>query len=404
MLRNADAVTAAHRLDVANVVTGSVRRSSSTVRVNAQLVDGKDGLEQWSQSFDRPLGDVLQIQSDIAANVARALSVQLGGASESLTAIGGTSNAQAQDLLLQATASIGDDSSEAHLGRIAQLKQATDLDPNYAQAFARLGLEQELWASTYASDAAQKDAGEAEALNAARRAIEIAPNLALGHSALGVIYHNQLAMSRAFQETQRSVTLPGADAPIFFNHALTLCQMGRQSEAENVAAQAISLDPLSAVARAVQSRIYFYGRRYPESLEAGRRALLIKQENTLAKSIIGWDLLMLDRLEEATRALEKLPADDYRRIVGLAAIAVRLNRKDQALAAIDAIRKRYGDAANYQTAQIYAQVGDVDKGGAALQAAWEKRDSGLASMQVDPFLDSLRNDPRYRAVAKRVFG
>lgn len=404
MLRNADAVTAAHHLDVANVVTGSVRRSSSTVRVNAQLVDGKDGLEQWSQSFDRPLGDVLQIQSDIAANVARALSVQLGGASQSLTAIGGTNNAQAQDLLLQATASIGDDSSEAHLRRIAQLKQATDLDPNYAQAFARLGLEQELWASTYASDAAQKDAGETEALSAARRAIEIAPNLALGHSALGVIYHNQLAMSRAFQETQRSVTLPGADAPIFFNHALTLCQMGRQNEAENVAAQAIGLDPLSAVARAVQSRIYFYGRRYPELLEAGRRALLIKQENTLARSIIGWDLLMLNRLEEATRALEKLPADDYRRIVGVAAIAVRLKRKDQALAAIDAIRKRYGDAANYQTAQIYAQAGDVDKGGAALQAAWEKRDSGLASMQVDPFLDLLRNDPRYRAVAKRVFG
>lgn len=277
------------------------------------------------------------------------------------------------------------------------------MDPNYAQAFARLRLGQELWASTYASDAAQKDAADAEALSAARRAIQIAPNLALGHSALGVIYHNQLAMSRAFQETQRSVTLPGADAPIFFNHALTLGQMGRQSEAENVAAQAISPDPLSAVARAVQSGIYFYGRRYPESLEAGRRALLIKKENTLARSIIGWDLLMLNRLEEGKRGLEKLPPDDYRRIVGLAAIAVRLNRKGQALAAIDAIRKRYGDAANYQTAQIYAQVSDVDKGGAALQAG-EARFRPRIAMQVDPFLDSLRNDPRYRAVAKQVFG
>src|SRR5438270_389297 len=74
MLRNTDAVTAAHRLSVANVVTGSVRRSPSTVRVSAQLVDGSNGLERWSQTFDRPLGDVLQIQSDIAANVARELS------------------------------------------------------------------------------------------------------------------------------------------------------------------------------------------------------------------------------------------------------------------------------------------------------------------------------------------
>lgn len=404
MLRNADAVTAARRLDVANVVTGSVRRSASTIRVNAQLVDGKDGLEQWSQSFDRPLGDVLEIQSDIAANVARALSTQLGAASQSLAVIGGTNNPRAQDLLLQATASIGDDSSEGHLRRIAQLKQAIQLDPNYAQAFARLGLEQELWAATYASDAAQKDQGEAAALRAAQRAIQIAPNLALGHSALGVIYHNQLQMNRSLQETQRSVALPGADAPIFFNHALTLCQMGRQNEAESTVSQAISLDPLNAVARAVQSRILFYGRRYPQSLEAGRRALLIKSENTLARSIIGWDLLMLNRFDEATRMLESLPADDYRRIVGAAAIAVRLKRNDQALAAPDAIHNRYGDAANYQIAQIYAQLGDVDKGGAALQAAWEKRDSGLASMQVDPFIDSLRNDPRYRAVASRVFG
>ena len=404
MLRNADAITAARRLDVANVVTGSVRRSASTIRVNAQLVDGKDGLEQWSQSFDRPLGDVLQIQSDIAANVARALSVQLGGGSQTPTAIGGTNNPQAQDLLLQATASLGDDSNEGHLRRIAQLTKATQLDPNYAQAFARLALENELWASTYASNSAEKDAGEAKALAAAQRAIELAPTLALGHSALGVIYHNQLAMSRAIQETERSVTLPGADSPIFFNHALTVAQIGRQSEAERTAQQAISLDPLNAVARAVQARILFYGRRYPESLEAARRALLIKPQNALARSLIGWNLLMLNRFDEATRVLQTMPADDYRRIVGQAAIAVRLKRKDEALAAVDAIRKRYGDAANYQIAEIYAQIGDVDKGGAALEAAWAKRDSGLAAMQVDPFIDPLRNDPSYRAVTKRVFG
>jgi TolB-like protein/tetratricopeptide (TPR) repeat protein len=404
VLRNADAVTAAHRLDVANVVTGSVRRSDSTVRVNAQLVDGKDGLEQWSQSFDRPFGDVLQIQSDIAANVARALSARLGGGAPTVAAIGGTSDPQAQDLLLQATASVADDSNDGHLRRIAQLTKATQLDPNYAQAFARLAVENELWASTYARNSAEKDSAEATAIRAARRAIELAPNLALGHSALGVIYHNQLAMSRAFQESQRSVSLPGAESPIFFNHALTLSQIGRQSEAETMAAHAISLDPLNAVARAVQARILFYGRRYPESLEAGRRALLIKSENSLARSVIGWDLLLLNRLDEARQMFETLPADDYRRIVGVAAIAVRLKRKDEAVAALDAIHKRYGDAANYQIAQIYAQLGDLDKGGAALQAAWEKRDSGLASMRVDPFIDPLRKDPRYRAIATRVFG
>jgi len=404
MLRNADAITAAKRLSVANVVTGSVRRSPSTVRVSAQLVNGRDGLERWSQTFDRPFGDVLQIQSDIAANVARELSVALGGTSRDAVSIGGTNNPQAQDLLLQATASEGNDNSDAQLRRIALLQQATRVDPNYAEAFARLGLQQELWASTYAGSTAEKDLGEAEAMKAIARAIQIAPNLALAHSALGILYHNQLAMKRSLQETQRSVQLSGADSLAYLNHALSLCQVGRQGEAERTIGQTINLDPLNAVARAIQARILFSGRRYAESIEAARRALLIKPENVLAKGVIGWDLVMLGRLDEASRALASLPADDYRRLVSEGTIAFRSGRKDRALGAIAAIQKRYGDAANYQIAEVYAQLGDTDKSIAALDAAWTNRDSGLASMLGDPFLDPVRNDPRFRAIANRVFG
>jgi serine/threonine-protein kinase len=391
-------------LSVANVVTGSVRRSPSTVRVSAQLVDGRNGLERWSQTFDRPFGDVLQIQSDIAANVARELSVELRGTEGAAISVGGTSNPQAQDLLLQATATEGDDSSGPQLRRIALLQQATRLDPNYAEAFARLGLQQTLWASTWARNAAEKDRGEADGMRAITRAIQIAPNLALAHSALGIIYHNQLAMKRSLQEAERSVQLSGADSLAYWNYALTLCQVGRQAEAESTIGQAINLDPLNAVARAIQARILFSGRRYSDSIEAARRALLIKPQNTLAKAFTGFDLVMLGRLIEASRAFASLPADDYRRLVGEAGIAVRSGRKDRALGAIAAIQKRYGDAANYQLAEVYAQVGDADKSIAALDAAWAKRDSGLASMLGDPFLDPVRNDPRFGKIAARVFG
>lgn len=404
MLRNADAITAARRLNVANVVLGSVRRSPSTVRVTAQLVDGRSGLEQWSQSFDRPLGDVLQIQSDIAANVARALSVELAGSAREALPTGGTNNPQAQDFLLQATATEGDDSSGPQLRRIALLQQATRLDPNYAEALARLGLQQVLWANTWARNAAEKDRGEGEGLRAVTRAIQIAPNLALAHSALGIIYYNQLAMKRSLQEAQRSVQLSGADSLAYLNYALTLCQVGRQTEAESTIGQAIDLDPLNAVARAIQARILFYGRQYSDSIEAARRALLVKPQNTLAKAFTGFDLVMLGRLDDANRTFADLPPDDYRRLVGEAGIAVRSGQKDRALGAISAIQKRYGDAANYQLAEVYAQVGDVDKCIAALDAAWTKRDSGLASMLGDPFLDPVRNDPRFRTITGRVFG
>ena len=79
-VKDLDIKTAAAKLDVANILTGSVRRSPETIRVNAQLVSGSDGVERWAQSYDRAPGDAIKIQSDIAANVAQALSIALGQA------------------------------------------------------------------------------------------------------------------------------------------------------------------------------------------------------------------------------------------------------------------------------------------------------------------------------------
>ena len=132
--------------------------------------------------------------------------------------------------------------------------------------------------------------------------------------------------------------------------------------------------------------------------------MIIKPRNALARGVIGWDLISLGRMDEALRTFESLPADDYRRIVGEALIAIRSGRKEQALAAITALRGRYGDAAHYQEGEIYAQLGDVDKAIAALETAWSNRDTGLASMQGDPFLDPVRNNPRFGMIANKVFG
>lgn len=404
MLRNVDAVTAARRLKVANVMTGSVRRSPSIVRVNAQLIDGENGLERWSQSFDRPLGDVLLIQTDIAASVARALSIELGSTAQAVLSLGGTKNPQAQDLLLQATARRGDDSDAGVRHTIALLERATELDPNYAEAHARKAQLLSLWAGTHAPNINERDRAQAQALQSVRRAIAIAPGMPLGYSVVGNIYHIDLQMKRALGALRRAEELPGTDTLILLNYAIALSRARRQDEAELMVERAISLDPLNPIPRALQSLILFYGHRYADALAAARDALNIAPQNNLAKGIAGWSLLLLGRLDEALAALQRMPADHYRRHVGEAAIAARTGRKEEALRAIAAIDKRYGDSAPYQHAQIYAQLGLVDQAFEALDAAWAKRDPGLSSVQVDPFLDPLRNDPRLAAITARVFG
>ena len=402
MLREVDAITAARRLSVANVITGSVRRSPSTVRVSAQLVDGDNGMERWSQSFDRPLGDVLQIQSDIARAVAAALSVELGKDTRKAT-LGGTSNPAAQDLLLQATATQGDDSNEALLRRIALFKRATQLDPNYAEAHARKGLSQSQWAGTWASSAAEKDRVAADAERSIRRAIAIAPEMPLGHSALGVLYRHQMAVRQSMSPLRRATELPGADAIAFQNYAFSLCTARRQPEAEAMIERAIALDPLNPVAHLMKSLILFYGRHFERSLQAAHQVRAMAPANQRANALIAWNLLMLDRLDEAKRALQDVPPDNYRRLVAEGVIAGRSGRRNDGLRALRAIQLRLSDTGHYQEAEIYAQLGMKDEGIAALESAIAKRDAGAATIQVNPFLDPLRSDPRFGVIVQRVF-
>ncbi|HEU5482200.1 MAG TPA: TIR domain-containing protein, partial [Sphingomicrobium sp.] len=181
-VRNDDAETAARKLDVANILTGSVRRSPSTIRVSAQLVDGEDGLELWSESFDRPLGDILQIQSGIAESVAQALSIRLAGADRNVLSLGGTGNPAAQDLFFQARPErLADTEADLHQG-IALLDAAIALDPNFAEAHATKAIRLSILAGTYALDSAESRRGQAQALASANRAIAIAPRMARGYA------------------------------------------------------------------------------------------------------------------------------------------------------------------------------------------------------------------------------
>jgi TolB-like protein/Tfp pilus assembly protein PilF len=404
VLRNVDAITAARRLDVADVITGSVRRSPTTVRVSAQLVDGRSGIEQWSQSFDRPFGDVLAIQSDIAANVAQALSVELGSTARAALSKRGTNSPEAQDLLLRATAAHGDDSEQGMLGTIALLERAIELDPAYAEAHAKRGQYLEIWASTFAHNVKEKEQGQSQAIQSARRAIAIAPQLPSGYAALGAVHQDQLQLKRSLADFERAGALPGTDVLALLNYALVLSQARRQPEALSATDRAITLDPLNPISQEIQSWILFYGRRYEASIDAARQALKISPGRNRANAFIGNGLLMLGRPDEALRQYREVPADDYHRMVGEAAIAARAGRREDALKAIPAIERRYADAALYQFAEVYAQLGLIDQGVAALEAAWAKRDPGLAAVQVDPFLDPLRKDGRVAAIAARVFG
>jgi TolB-like protein/Tfp pilus assembly protein PilF len=402
MLRDADATTAARKLDVANILTGSVRRSASTIRVSAQLVDGRNGLELWSQSFDRPFGDVLQIQSGIAASVADALSIRLGSKDRAALAIGGTRNAAAQDLLLKAAPARTADSEAGLLHSISLIDAAIALDPNYAEAWARKGLATAGYAGTFVRNPTDYYAKLAEAKAAARRAIAIEPRLAIGHAALGAVYRNELNMKAALAELEQAVALPGANVPTLTVYGSLLNQIGRPNEAFRVAETAGRLNPLDPLSAENHLFVLFQARRYPEALASARHALQTLPSRNRIHTLLANTLLMLGKKEEARREYLTVPPENLYRMIGLAFVAAREGDRAGAERQRQLVVDRYGDSANYQYAQMDAQIGNLDRAFSELELAWKFRDPGLASIKIDAFVDPLRNDPRFAAVMARL--
>lgn len=402
MLRDADAKTAARKLDVDNILTGSVRRSTSTIRVAAQLVDGRNGLELWSQSFDRPFGDILQIQSGIATRVAEALSIRLGSKDRAALSLGGTKNAAAQDLLLKASPARTAKSQSGLLHALALVDAAIALDPNYAEAYVRRAFVIQAYAGTYAREVAEYRSRLADAKASARRAISIEPRLAGGYASLGAIYQSELDTRGALAEFRRALAQPGSDVITLRTYSWLLAHIGQFDEALRMIEAASELDPLDPGSVQTHLSILNMAGRYIEAVKFARGALRMRPGNSGLHTSLGNALLMLGRYAEARREYLAVPADNIHRMIGLASLAAREGDHPAAERLRQDLVRLYGDVAHYQYAQIDSQLGNKDRAFAELEMAWKNRDPGLATMPNDPFMDPLKGDPRYRSILARL--
>jgi serine/threonine-protein kinase len=402
MLRDTDAKTAARKLGVANILTGSVRKSPSTIRVNAQLIDGDNGMERWSETFDRPIGDVLEIQTGIAESVAHALSIRLAGNEPAVLEAGGTRNPAAQDLLFRSGPQFRTDTEAGVKEALSLLDQAIRLDPNFAKAHARRGFILSTFAGFYAFSAAEAYRGQNQALASANRAIAIAPRLALGYATRGAIQANLLNMGAALADLEKADSLPGSDADTLRIYAQLLGQNRRHDKALRMADRAMRLDPLNPLSPEVRAFTLYRARRYSEAIGEAQRALQISPGRQQARRVLANALLWLNRNEEAGAEYRKMEPTEYRRLLGEAVLAIRAGDRGRAMAHLRTMQQLYGDSTLYQYGEIYAQLGDADQAFGALHDALEVRDPGLAGIRVDPFLDPIRRDRRFAELERKL--
>jgi serine/threonine-protein kinase len=402
-VRNDDAQTAARKLDVTNILTGSVRQSPSTIRVSAELIDGQTGLDKWSQDYDRSPGDAIKIQTDIAQNVAAALSATLGEAARAAISIGGTSNAAAQKLFLKAKAQIrADDSENSVRTAIGLLDSAIALDPKFADAYAMKARAMANLFGYYTSAGGGFASGFKQSEAIARQAISLAPDLPAGHMTLAYILLSQLDVGGAAIEYERGHSLAGGDVDDLLAYASFLAVLGKQDVAIDVARQVQSRDPLNPAGYGNEGSAQFNAGRFSQAENAYRKALQLAPNLLLGRAFLALSLLEDRKIPEASAEFRKLPPDYLFRLLGECLLFARQGNRAASDAALRRAQQINGDAAHYQYADIHAQRGEKEEAFASLDRAWNFRDPGLAYMKSDRWLDPIRSDPRFAAYISKM--
>ena len=402
-VRNEDAQTAAKKLDVTNILTGSVRQSPSTIRVSAELIDGRTGLDKWSQDYDRAPGDAIKIQMDIAQSVAAALTATLGDAVRAVISVGGTSNVAAQKLFLKAKAQRPSDDSESGLRAvIGLLDSSIALDPNFADAYAMKARALADLYGYYTVGGRSYEGGFQQSEAVARQAVSLAPKLASAHMALAYVLMSQLDVGRAAIEIERGHALAGGDVNDLLAYAAFLDILGKYDAAIEVSRQVQSRDPLNPAGYGREASSQYDAGRVPQAIQGYRKTLELAPNLLIPRAFLGVALMDAGKFDQAMAEFRKLPPDYLFRLLGESILFERQGNRSASDAAFKRAQQVHGDSAHYQYADIHAQRGEKNEAFASLDRAWEFKDPGLAYMKSDRFLDPLRSDPRYSALLAKM--
>jgi TolB-like protein/Flp pilus assembly protein TadD len=390
----------AHKLNVGAILEGSVRRDGNHVRITAQLINTLTGFHLWSQTYDRDLKNVLALQTEIATAVTHALQATLVPDAAANIELGGTQNPQAFDAFLRGERLTGQIDAASVGARIAAYEEATRLDPNFAKAYAGKSLAlQDYWGYIATTD--EHPDYERRLVDAAQKAVSLAPDLARGHVALALHLLWTYHFEQARQEIARALDLATGDALVLAESAIIDAMLGFADTAIANARRSVSLDPLNAHAYDALGWAYDSKRQYRQAIEAYQRALGLDSKMGNLTAFIGLSYIELGDLDSAVRSCA-MPPLNINNNVCLAIAYRRQGHPNEAQDEVSKLEKTAGDAAAAQFVEIYAQWGDIPKALDWLDTAYRLRDPGLAIIKSNASFDPLRKEPRFQAIERKL--
>jgi adenylate cyclase len=387
----------AKALGVAHVLEGSVRKSGNTLRITAQLIRIDNGYHVWSETYDRKLDDIFQVQDEIASAVVKALKVSLleGEMPKATRA----ANPEAYALYLQGRSLHYRGTHADAQKAITYMEQALKLDPTYAPAW--FGLADSLVYDYVYFGGSYQDV-HARARAAAETALRLDPKLSDAHLAMGrILGELEWDWPAADAEFKRTLELDP-------NNVLALwCASGyaligdRLDEALKLIQKAAARDAVGYGVYTGIGDVQIRRGRLAEAEAAYRKATELNATAAGTYMWLGFVLLAREEPAAALAAMEQETDEGYRQY-GLALAFGALGRQSDADRALAALETNYADSRPGHIASVYACRKQLDRAFAWLDRAYRQRDGWLPLIKADPCVKNLEPDPRYKALLRKL--
>ena len=393
--KEVDVATIAKTLNVAHVLEGSVRKSGDKLRITAQLIRTSDSSHLWSQTYDRKMIDVFQVQDEIAAAVVLQLKIKLLGAAPEAK----TTDPEAYALFLQARDRYRQYNAVAFEQAIALYKQALAIDPTYAPAWNGLAV---VYFGQIDLDLLAADHGLALAREAIRTALEHDPSFAPAYGTLarfeGFIERDYAAAARHLEQ---AMALDPTGLEIINDASQVARRLGRLELAIQLGEYQVARDPLSTSGYDALGAAYRWRGQLPESIAAYRKEVSLSPDAAWAHFVLGSVLLQTGDAEAALAEFRKEPSESFR-LTGLAMAYQTLGRKAASDAALAELMKKYMETKPYFIAAAMAYRGDIDRAFEMLDKAERNHDLELGSLAVYPAFATMHEDPRWLPLLRRL--
>ncbi len=384
------------KLGVSYVLEGSVRRSADRVRVTAQLIDTRDGAHLWSETYDRPASDVLQLQDEIATTLSRSLEIGIGA--DSPQSKQRVKNDEAYDLYLRGRYAADRGDADGLAASAAYLRQALDADPKFVDAALALAL-------TYGAQAATSLASSnvfEQARQAAEYALKLDPGLGLAHAMLGGIHTDyDWDWPAADREFKQAIALAPHNGLVLSLTSDLQIALGNLDVARQMVKEALAYDPLLPDAYAQLAWIELCSGRYAQAEAAARKLVEIDPSYDWGHVFIG-DALIWRGDAGAALVEIKRESNPLGQALGF---ALAYHALGQAADSDTALTKLIAEGARnyaYEIAEVYAYRGERDEALKWLDRAYVQRDATLKWIKRDPTFVKLESDPDYKAFLRKM--